>query len=472
MSDTLPKNFTVYRSSAGSGKTYTLVKEYLKIILVEPAKFRNILAITFTIKAANEMKDRILENLHELSEYSIKSNSRKIKGLLDSLVVETGLTQEEIITTSRNALSLILHNYSDFSISTIDSFVHRVIRSFALDLDLSMNFEVEMDTDELISKCIDLLLDKTGNDKELTKVLLNYIKYKSLEDRSLDIDYDLNKFANTLNKEVVQNYLEDFRKLKPEDFENVTKKTRDFIRQFETYISNIASKACKSISNKEISPSSFFQARSGIAVYFKRLSENNFDKLQPNKNVTKTIEEDKWTSAKTTQEDKLNIEDIKGELISAYGNIKGRMDSDFSRYETYKLLNRNIYLLAVLNLIEKVIDEFKKQNNLILISEFNKKISEIVFSEPVPFIYERLGERYKHFFIDEFQDTSVLQWMNLLPLLDNSLAEGNFNMVVGDGKQAIYRFRNGEIEQFVRLPKLVDKTNNPINLEREQSLKR
>ncbi|MCD4680293.1 MAG: UvrD-helicase domain-containing protein, partial [Bacteroidales bacterium] len=100
------------------------------------------------------------------------------------------------------------------------------------------------------------------------------------------------------------------------------------------------------------------------------------------------------------------------------------------------------------------------------------KISEIVFSEPVPFIYERLGERYKHFFIDEFQDTSVLQWMNLLPLLDNSLAEGNFNMVVGDGKQAIYRFRNGEIEQFVRLPKLVDKTNNPINLEREQSLKR
>ncbi len=467
MSEIKQKNFTVYRSSAGSGKTYTLVKEYLKIILAEPSKFRSVLAITFTNKAASEMKERVLRYLKDIS-----NDSENSQELLNSLVSETDLSREQLIHNSSEALSLILHNYSDFSISTIDSFVHRVIRSFAIDLDLAMNFEVEMDTDELVSKCIDLLLDKAGTDKELTKVLLDFIKYKSSEDRNLYIEYDLMKFAKHLNKELVQNYLEDFRKLTPKDFENVSRKTGDFIRQFKSYISGVATEAFKIISDKGILNTSFFHGRQGIGVYFKNLSEGRYDKLEPNSYVHKTVNENKWISGNPAPDDVISIEEIKEQLVSAYDKIVDRITADLSRYETYKNLNSNIYQLAVLNQIEKVIDDFKKQNNLLLITEFNKKISEIVFNEPVPFIYERLGERFKHFFIDEFQDTSVLQWMNLLPLLDNSLAEGNFNMVVGDGKQAIYRFRNGDVEQFVRLPEIADNTDNAIIKEREESLKR
>jgi len=472
MSDINSKNFTVYRSSAGSGKTYTLVKEYLQIVLTDPARFRNILAVTFTNKAASEMKERVLLRLEELGNISLTEGNDNSHDLLESLLSDTKLTREQIIFNSQEALSLILHNYSDFSISTIDSFVHRVIRSFAIDLDLAMNFEVEIDADELVAKCIDLLLDKAGKDKELTKVLLNFIKYKSSEDRNLNIDYDLMNFAKHLNKEVVQNYLDDFRKLTPKDFEQISRKTKEFIREFETSLTGRAKEAIKLIDDKGIPIAAFYQKNRGIYSYFKKFSIGDFKKLDPNNYVKVTVEENKWTSGDAIEDDKNKIEELSGVLASVYDDILEILAQGRSRYYTYQNLNKNIYQLSVLNQIEKVIEEFKSQKNLVLISEFNKKISDIVLSEPVPFIYERLGERYKHFFIDEFQDTSILQWMNLLPLLDNSLSEGNFNMLVGDGKQAIYRFRNGEVEQFVNLPEITDDADNPIIKEREDNLKR
>ena len=156
----------------------------------------------------------------------------------------------------------------------------------------------------------------------------------------------------------------------------------------------------------------------------------------------------------------------------AYERIAEYVDKHYQKYVILNEIRKNLYPVAVLNEIEKVMDEYKSENNIVLISEFNKRIADIVLSEPVPFIYERLGEKYKHFLIDEFQDTSVLQWLNLLPLIDNSLSEGNFNMVVGDGKQAIYRWRSGEVEQFAKLPKIYKKKNDPVLIQREQSLER
>ena len=141
----------------------------------------------------------------------------------------------------------------------------------------------------------------------------------------------------------------------------------------------------------------------------------------------------------------------------------------------FQIILQNIYPLAVLNEVKKIIDDIKRNNNILHISEFNKIISGIVMKEPVPFIYERTGEKFKHFLIDEFQDTSLLQWQNLLPLIDNSLAENNLNMVVGDGKQAIYRWRNGEVEQFMNLPKIPGRiwsNEKQLSAERQQSLER
>ena len=194
-------SFTVYKSSAGSGKTYTLVKEYIILTLKKPSQFKHILAIMFTNKAANEMKERVIQYLTELSTESLNRNATSVKHLLPELIKETTFTEEEIKIKARQLIQSILHNYSDFAISTIDSFVHKIIRTFAHDLKIPLNFEVEMDTDLLLSKAIDLLLQKAGTDEKLTKILVEYIENKTEDDKSWHIEKDLHNFAQQLLKE-------------------------------------------------------------------------------------------------------------------------------------------------------------------------------------------------------------------------------------------------------------------------------
>ncbi|MEI6456586.1 MAG: 3'-5' exonuclease, partial [bacterium] len=209
----------------------------------------------------------------------------------------------------------------------------------------------------------------------------------------------------------------------------------------------------------------------GIGKYFERLAAGRIDKIKPNSYVIKTIEEEKWFSTKATPAEKEKITDIRQTLEEAYHRIEKETEDHYPHYILLKLLTKSIYPLTLLNEIGKILDEFKKQNNLIHISEFNARIARIVMGEPVPFIYERVGEKYHHLLIDEFQDTSTLQWQNFVPLLENALSAGYFNLVVGDGKQAIYRWRNGDVEQFAMLPELPFSKENQVVMEREQVLR-
>ena len=195
------RNFTVYKSSAGSGKTYTLVKEYLKIALGsdQPDRYRNILAITFTNKAANEMKERIIGALTQCA-------SNEPFDMLDTICIE--LNKDESILRKRAAKTLehILHHYADFAISTIDKFVHKIIRTFAYDLKIPINFEVEMDAISLLNEAVDVLISKIGTDKKLTKLLIDYSLDKTDDDKSWDISRDLNDFARILlNEDDIKN---------------------------------------------------------------------------------------------------------------------------------------------------------------------------------------------------------------------------------------------------------------------------
>ena len=463
-------SFTVYKSSAGSGKTYTLVKEYLKIVLMHPAKFRNILAITFTNKAANEMKERVISNLIELSATEPDKNSITIKYLLPELISDLKIDTETIMKRSSEALELILHNYSDFAIGTIDSFVYKIIRIFAHDLHLPLNFDVEMDEDKLISQAIDLLISRVGTDEKLTKVLVRFTEDKTENEQNWNIETELQTFAKSLLKEDGQYQIEKLKKLILNDFLKINKKILENIKKFEDSVKEKASIAMQLIHKNDVSIFSFYYGNQGIGKYFNNLFNGDLEKIKPNSRVIQTIENNKWFSGKTDDYQQSAIENIKSELKEIYFDIEKIIINGYGKYMVLKLLRRNIYPLAVLNEIEKILNEIKTQNNIVHISEFNKRIADIVLNEPVPFIYERLGEKYKYFLIDEFQDTSVLQWQNLLPLIDNSLAEGNFNMLVGDGKQAIYRWRNGEVEQFAKLPEIYKKENNPFISEREQNL--
>lgn len=478
----LDKNFTVYKSSAGSGKTFTLVKEYLALALNDesnpPQAYRHILAITFTNKAAAEMKERIVKALKELSEEDYSQLSGGTKTLLQilkehpALNAKQKLDEDTIRKRAQRILTAILHNYSDFAIGTIDAFVHKVVRTFAFDLKIPMSFDIEMDDEKLLGEAIDLLIAQIGSDERLTKALIEFTESKTDDEKSWHIESDLMKFAKNLLNEEGAVYIDRLRDLGVDDFFKIKETLFAEIKNFEKKVKELSDKAMLLIKNSGLTSKQFYQGDRGIAGYFAKISDGRMDTLAPNSYVMATAGEDKWAAGKISKEESAAIENVKSALLDCFNEIQIVKEKGYSDYLVFQLINKNIYSLAVLNEIEKLLNEYKAQNNVLHISEFNKMIAKIVLNEPIPFIYERLGERYNNYLIDEFQDTSVLQFQNLLPLIDNSLASGHFTMLVGDGKQAIYRWRGGEVEQFALLPEVFAHNNNPLILEREDALKR
>ncbi|TVQ12866.1 MAG: hypothetical protein EA361_10520 [Bacteroidetes bacterium] len=470
------KSFYVYKSSAGSGKTYTLVKEYLKIVLEDPTKIRNILAITFTNAAAAEMKERIIAALGELSSLAGMDEDQRppsATNMLNSILKETNLQSAQIIGNARLALTLILHNYGDFSVSTIDSFAHRIIRSFAFDLRLPLNFDVELDQDQLLSQAIDLLVSRAGKEPALTQLLVEYIELRTDEERSHYIEYDMARLAKTLMDEKGSLYVDRLKDITLDDFGRIHRNLATSIRKFEQSVQQKALEARELIEKENIPDEMFYRGKPGIGTWFGELAKGNIaEKINPNTYVQKTIEEDKWTAGKAKADVVAAIESISGQLKEIYLQIEALTQSGLVHFKVHNLVKKHLFPMAVLCELEKVLDDIKSEHSLLHISDFNKKISEIVSVESAPFIYERIGERYQHYMIDEFQDTSGLQWQNLLPLIDNSLASNHVNLVVGDGKQAIYRWRNGDVEQFAALPKLLPSITAESRLLWQQNLER
>lgn len=466
--------FVSYNSSAGSGKTFTLVKEYLKIALEtdDYYQYRKILAITFTNKAATEMKERVLEALKALS------SNEKLEGTPQFLMQELckpiaegglGVAPEKIAERSGKVFKSILHNYNDFGISTIDKFTHKIIRTFAHDLQLPLNFSVEIEEEDVLKASIDMLITEVGNNEKLTKLLIEYAVQKSDDEENWNIERDLLLFSKKLLKDEGEIHLENIRKLSLADFDSIKEQLYAQTKSFENAVKQLGDDGMALITSKGIDPKSF------SGGYFYKYWEDLklFKKLTPNATVAGAITGEKSWYAKNKPEDQKELIDSnQGEFIKLYNASRAYISEFESSYILNKQLIKNLYNLAVLNEIEKTLQEFKQENNILNISDFNKRIAKIVSSEPVPFIYERLGEKYQHYLIDEFQDTSIVQWHNLLPLVDNSLANGQFNMVVGDAKQAIYRFRGGEVEQIINFPKIYKHDNNPILLEREASIER
>ena len=463
----MEKNFVVYRSSAGSGKTFTLVKEYLKICLgsSNPMKFREILAITFTNKAASEMKSRILSALQALS---VNAPEENVLGQI--LLEEIEIDSQQFSKRAKNILNSILHNYADFSVSTIDQFTHRLIRSFARELQIPSNFEVEMDADDLLNKVIALLIDKVGRDKDLSELLVMFTKTKIQEEKYYDIEREIRDFSSKLLGEVGGSHLSKLRQMKIEDFMNIHEIYYKQNKLYQKKLSEIAQDALQLIDHNGIEHSAF--KRSSIPNWLKKIKEADVKSYD---NIIKALdycEKADLYPQKTSLKVQQAIDSIAEDLTNYCRQLHDIYEKENTLYHSRNAALKNLYSLALLNEIEKLLEQIKKEESIIHISDFNKKIYSVVDTEPVPFIYERIGEKYRHFMVDEFQDTSVLQYQNLLPLLENSLAEENFNMLVGDGKQAIYRWRGGEVEQFSEMPNHIhpNLAENSLYLERQQSV--
>jgi ATP-dependent exoDNAse (exonuclease V) beta subunit len=463
------KKFQVYKSSAGSGKTFTLVREFLRIVILNPGLYRNILAITFTNKAANEMKNRIVGSLVSLSKPTGQWPAQ-IYALIDPIKTGYGLSDETIRKKAEMVLNNILHNYSDLSATTIDSFMQRIIRTFSLDLNLPQNYEVELDVDMLRQRAVDRLIDQAGSNKELTELLVRFLETKTEDDKSWRIENDLNNAAKSLFKEDGILQREALKSMDFADYQKYYGKMMNWISDLESKLNRIGTDALLLLKENGLEITDFTFGKSGVMGYYLKLAENRIsDIVTPGARVLTAINEGAWTKAKQQQSICDSVGSIAPHLIDHYNASRELIENTELQYNLYKLLAKHIYPLAVLGSIEAIVEEIREDEKTLPISEFNRIIAGVTQTEATPYIYERLGEKYHHLMIDEFQDTSVLQWQNLLPLVDNALAENHMNLVVGDAKQAIYRWRSGEVDQFIALPHLYgDQT--PLNKLRAQNL--
>ncbi|AXT18708.1 DNA helicase UvrD [Flavobacteriaceae bacterium AU392] len=452
--------FNIYNASAGSGKTYTIVKEYLKICFSSTYKepYKHILAITFTNKAVAEMKERIINTLKTFATEAILESS---DDMFLELCKELNIEAKTLHQKSKTLLNNIVHNYAAFDISTIDKFTQKLIRTFAFDLQIPINFEVELDTDMLLKEAVDALIANAGKDKILTKVLVDFAIEKADDDKSWDVSYDFNKIAQLLVSENDIPFISALKNKTPEDFKALKNTLKQYIISSERTIVEKSNDVLTLIEECGLQYNDF--SGSYLPKHFNNLANKKF-----NINFEAKWQEDIENKVLYPKRVENNIasviEEIQSQLTSAFNETKALV----FQYRFFNVFYKNVTPLSVISAINKEINIIKQDRNLILISEFNAIISEQIKDQPTPFIYERIGEKFKHYFIDEFQDTSVLQWENLIPLLDNSLSgEQTSVTLVGDAKQAIYRWRGGKAEQFIGLyehdnPFFIEKQNKQL----------
>ncbi|MBF9140415.1 UvrD-helicase domain-containing protein [Hymenobacter properus] len=450
----MPPSFRIYSSSAGSGKTYQLTKEYLLLALGadDPAYFKRVLAITFTNDAAGEMKERIVGALRRFSY----PEGGKPDGLLADIAAELKLPETEVRRRAAETFRLVLYHYADFGVSTIDSFVQRIVTAFTRELGLPATFEVELDTDAVLQSAVAALLDKVNRDpnsKLLSQTLAEYALGQADEGKSWSrLPEELAGFGRVLFNETVQEAVAQLDKLSLADFRRLDKEIRARRTEIEAAFTQTREVALAVLDAAGATEADFFQGKRGIFGYVQKGVDLLAPDAGPNSYVRTTLADDKWYSGKIkTAADRERVDAVKEPLCQLVATLDKLRADYLPNYVLLAAMQPYLFHASLLSELNKIVEQISRERNVVLISEFNRRIASIVLTEPVPFLYERLGEKYEHILIDEFQDTSVLQWNNLLPLVENTLANGHSSLAVGDAKQAIYRWRGGEMEQILRL---------------------
>ena len=463
------KQFKIYTASAGSGKTYTLVKEFLTLSLSSDyPSCKDILAVTFTNKAANEMKAKILFYLD-----GFIANNPKCESMKNDVIKALGIDETILVERSVALYDNILHNYSDFNISTIDSFVQQVARGFAKELNLPVQYKVLIDDDDLLDgliQSIDSQIDK--DDDSITEILTEFVEFQLDEEKSLRIDALLRDFVAKLLKESAY---------KKGEILNISMKefSGDEYLKIKKYLNALYHKnkqevidGVKVIRDLEdeygIETTDYFNGKNGLQSILRKIEKDINVKSSSllGATIRSIFNGDKnWYAAKGNKQAIADINRSGVDIVGLYKNLV----KDHAENFLVNIVRNNLYLYALRSMLLNIINQHTDDTNKVHLSEFNKRISDILGDCSIPFIYEKIGSRYKHFFIDEFQDTSLLQWHNFLPLVNDGLSEGNMSLLVGDAKQAIYRFRNGEVEQIMKLPSIYGAEKNDFYTECENT---
>lgn len=432
-------SLSIYKSSAGSGKTYTLAKEYLKLLLQNPLQHSQILAVTFTNKATQEMKERIIKFLIALTK-------NQDDALLKQLKAETTYSDSHIQQNAKKALQNILHNYGDFSIVTIDSFFNSVIKAFAHELKLPLRMEVQLDTNEVLEDAYDRLMIQLGTDRELAEYITNFMFYKLDHDKGWYVEREIKDLGMQLFKESFDPVFKSLDKIELSNIKKLIEETVKYISRVNNQIKDLGNEWFELLDTYGLEISDFSYGKGGVGNFGTHLLDVNIEKLrEPGTRVLGALDDlNKWHKKKDA-----NAQAIQGcasnGLIDIINKALQIWEDEKSKYQISLMLFKNLHALGLLKNINNHIKAYRDENDKILISDQNRFINEIVSQSEIPFLYEKTGAKYRHFLLDEFQDTSTLQWVNFKPLLENALADGGRVLVVGDGKQSIYRWRGGEM---------------------------
>ena len=443
----MPTGFRVMGASAGSGKTFSLVNAYLSCCLTsdQDFPFRKILALTFTNKAAQEMKDRVVVEIERLADGPEDSQH------LSPLRKETGLDVEEIGRRCRRLREDLNRHYGELAIMTLDKFVGGLVRGFATDLQLEHDFSVELDTSRLLEAAVDKVLEKLGVDQHLTKLLGRFVEVAVEDDRDAKVRRQLLDIGRAIDYEQMQPLLERLDGWTPAQFMAIEKEMSQEVEARKHRLMEEATRLAEDLERAGLYD--VFTGKWVMKSWLPRLKLGQAK--EQGVKLTNGIEEGTWAK-KGDDAGEAAIVPFHDRLV-ALARMEAEMgpDEPGRDFRTRRMLSRRLALVGTLSVLRQAHQEVQREENVRTLGTLNRMISEVVQGNPAPYIFERTGERYDHIFIDEFQDTSVTQWHNLAVAVGETLGHGKLSLVVGDAKQAIYRWRNGDHRQLGMLPKMV-----------------
>ena len=437
----MEKALTVYKASAGSGKTFTLASEYITLVVRNPQDYKKVLAVTFTNKATQEMKTRILSQL-----YGIAHNLPDSQAYYEQVSQKTGFPEQIIRENAAEALSLLTHHYNEFRVQTIDAFFQSVLRNLARELNLTANLRIDLNDEQVEAQAVDELINSLEEGEEVLSWIRDYIDKNIEDDKGWNVIGQIKDFGKNIFKDFYKDHKTELDNLFSNasffnDFiTDLRKRRKDSPKKVKEY----AAKMLQKISDAGVDTSYFIK---GLYGYIAKLAENEPSDDGPSANVLKCLDSpDNWLLKKCPVREKERI----GALISEswYDDLllleKYRKEC-WWEYQSSNLTLRHLSQLRLLHAISEAVDEINKDTNRFMLSNTQSLLSTLMKDSDTPFVFEKMGAYLKHIMIDEFQDTSTIQWNNFRKLLDNCMAQiESHNLIVGDVKQSIYRWRQGD----------------------------
>lgn len=436
------KVLTVYKASAGSGKTFTLATEYMKLVIENPYAYRSILAVTFTNKATEEMKMRILSQLYGISKGLPDSDS-----YLQHIKATSSLSEAQIRERAEKALGLLLHHYHYFRIETIDAFFQRVLRNLARELDLTANLRLELNDKQIQEKAVDELIDALQPNNELLRWILEYVEQNISDDKSWNVIGQIKSFGANIFKDVYKEHHDELEKVlnRKDFFSKYSNQLRDIKNNAAKEFEGIAEAFHAILHKYEASVDDLSRRDRGPAGYFIKIGRGVYDdKKLVNSYVKKAMDApENWLTKEKQNDHRLML--MAAELTELLNASDEKRKKLIKPYRTAILTLRHLNQLRLLGSIEKKVRELNNTANSFLLSDTQTLLNNLIEDSDSPFIFEKIGTQLQHVMIDEFQDTSTIQWKNFKILLQETIShqEGS-SLIVGDVKQSIYRWRSGD----------------------------